>query len=106
MPDASGWRQPSRVTFGHGWIRKSGWEPFSETVNLYQPIFPELYPDDESEVPELAELNLHMGTTWPWNRAVYSNHGTGHLRIEFRALPAGPTALDMAANAAFSIVWL
>ncbi|MCW8879957.1 MAG: hypothetical protein OQJ89_08940 [Kangiellaceae bacterium] len=103
MPDASGWRQPARVTFGHGWIRKSAWEIFSETVNLYQPIFPELYPEDESEVPELAELNLHMGTTWPWNRAVYSNNGTGHLRIEFRALPAGPTALDMAANAAFSI---
>ena len=44
-----------------------------------------------------------MGTTWPWNRAVYCNEGNGHLRIEFRALPAGPTALDMAANAAFSI---
>ena len=103
VPDASGWRQPSRVTFGHGWVRKSAWELFSETVNLYQPIFPELYPEDKSEIPELAELNLHMGTTWPWNRAVYSNAGKGHLRIEFRALPAGPTALDMAANAAFSI---
>jgi len=44
-----------------------------------------------------------MGSTWPWNRAVYSNSGNGHLRIEFRALPAGPTALDMSANAAFSI---
>lgn len=103
VPDASGWRQPSRVTFGHGWVRKSAWELFSETVNLYQPIFPELFPDDTNEIPELAELNLHMGTTWPWNRAVYSNAGKGHLRIEFRALPAGPTALDMAANAAFSI---
>jgi len=104
IPDASGWRQPSRVTFGHGWVRKSAWELFSETVNLYQPIFPELFDSDESlKVPELNELNLHMGTTWPWNRAVYSNSGNGHLRIEFRALPAGPTALDMAANAAFSI---
>jgi len=104
MPDASGWRQPSRVTFGHGWVRKSAWELFSETVNLYQPIFPELFEADSSEkLPELAELNFHMGTTWPWNRAVYSNKGNGHLRIEFRALPAGPTALDMAANAAFSI---
>ncbi|RLA03906.1 MAG: hypothetical protein DRQ47_04300 [Gammaproteobacteria bacterium] len=104
MEDASGWRQPSRVTFGHGWVRKSGWELFAETVNLYQPIFPELFDEDESKaLPELAELNLHMGTTWPWNRAVYSNKGKGHMRIEFRALPAGPTALDMAANAAFSI---
>lgn len=103
VPESSGWRQPARVTFGHGWVRKSAWELFSETVNLYQPIFPELFPEDKSEIPELAELNLHMGTTWPWNRAIYSNAGCGHLRIEFRALPAGPTALDMAANAAFSI---
>lgn len=106
MADASGWRQPSRVTFGHGWVRKSGWELFSETVNLYQPIFPETFEENnakDTDLPELAELNLHMGTTWPWNRAVYSHHGNGHLRIEFRTLPAGPTALDMAANAAFSI---
>jgi len=105
MADSSGWRQPSRVTFGHGWVRKSGWELFSETVNLYQPIFPEIFEDKKNTdgLPELAELNLHMGTTWPWNRAVYSNQGNGHIRIEFRALPAGPTALDMAANAAFSI---
>ncbi|TQV85323.1 hypothetical protein [Aliikangiella coralliicola] len=104
MPDASGWRQPSRVTFGHGWVRKSAWELFSETVNLYQPIFPELFSEkSKTKLPELPELNLHMGSTWPWNRAVYSHHGNGHLRVEFRALPAGPTALDMAANAAFSI---
>ena len=104
MADASGWRQPSRVTFGHGWVRKSGWELFSETVNLYQPIFPQIFEQEKTDdLPELAELNLHMGTTWPWNRAVYSNKGNGHIRMEFRALPSGPTALDMAANAAFSI---
>ncbi len=108
MADATGWRQPARVTFGHGWVRKSGWELFSETVNLYQPIFPETFAkeadfQESGELPKLAELSLHMGTTWPWNRAVYSNQASGHLRIEFRALPAGPTALDMSANAAFSI---
>jgi hypothetical protein len=108
MPEVSGWRQPARVTFGHGWVRKSAWELFSETVNLYEPIIPELFNDNladgqQGNLPELAELNLHMGTTWPWHRAIYSNAGDGHLRIEFRALPAGPTALDMAANAAFAI---
>ena len=98
------WRQPSRVTFGHGWIRKSAWEIFSESVNLFEPIFPEIYEEDPNcEVPELAELALHMGSLWHWNRAIYSNVGKGHLRIEYRALPAGPTALDMSANAAFSI---
>ncbi|MGX5200859.1 glutamate--cysteine ligase [Aliikangiella sp. IMCC44632] len=104
IPDSTGWRQPARVTFGHGWVRKSAWELFAETVNLYAPILPHLFDaDSQEETPELAELNLHMGTTWPWNRAIYSNEGKGHLRIEFRALPAGPSAIDMAANSAFSI---
>lgn len=105
-PDCSKWREPSRVTFGHGWVRKGAWELFSETVNLYQPIMPELFNSksiNDHENPELAELDFHMGTTWPWNRPIYSPAGKGHVRIEFRALPAGPTALDMAANAAFTI---
>jgi len=104
IKDATGWRQPSRVTFGHGWMRKSAWEIFSESVNLFQPIFPQLFDENpDNKVPELAELSLHMGSIWHWNRAIYSNAGNGHLRIEYRALPAGPTALDMSANAAFSI---
>lgn len=105
-PDSNNWREPTRVTFGHGWVRKGAWELFSETVNLYQPIIPELFTPkkgEQDENPELAELDFHMGTTWPWNRPIYSPVGKGHVRIEFRALPAGPTALDMAANAAFTI---
>jgi hypothetical protein len=54
-------------------------------------------------VPQLAELRLHHGTTWRWNRAVYDPAGGGHLRIELRALPAGPSVIDMTANAAFLI---
>ena len=105
-PDCNNWREPARVTFGHGWVRKGAWELFSETVNLYQPIMPQLFssnPPSDDENPELAELDFHMGTTWPWNRPIYSPAGNGHVRIEFRALPAGPTALDMTANAAFTI---
>ncbi|MCW8864005.1 MAG: hypothetical protein OQK09_00950 [Colwellia sp.] len=105
-PDCNNWHEPARVTFGHGWVRKGAWELFSETVNLYQPIMPQLFPDKQvnaGENPELAELDFHMGTTWPWNRPIYSPAGKGHVRIEFRALPAGPTALDMVANAAFTI---
>lgn len=106
IPDCNNWREPARVTFGHGWVRKGAWELFAETVNLYQPIIPELFTPKErthDENPELAELDFHMGTTWPWNRPIYSPDGNGHVRIEFRALPAGPSALDMAANAAFTI---
>tara|TARA_R110002096_G_scaffold175820_21_gene351829 strand:+ start:8424 stop:9911 length:1488 start_codon:yes stop_codon:yes gene_type:complete len=100
------WRQPSRVTYGHGWLRKSALELFQETVALYPPIFPILsdtVPQADAFPPTLPELNLHMGTTWPWNRAVYGAGDGGHLRIEMRALPSGPTADDMMANAAFLI---
>ena len=104
IPVRYNWHEPSRVSFGQGWVRNGAWELFSETVNLYQAILPEFFDEDMTlNNPELAELNFHMGTTWPWNRPIYSAKGNGHLRIEFRALPAGPTALDMIANAAFTI---
>ena len=49
-------------------------------------------------------LRLHNGTVWPWNRACYGvADGRAHLRIENRALPAGPTVLDEMANAAFFV---
>ena len=44
---------------------------------------------------------MHLGSIWTWNRAVYDPADGGHLRIELRALPAGPTTIDMAAVAAF-----
>jgi CBS domain-containing protein len=54
------------------------------------------------ELPKLAALFLHNGTVWPWNRACYGvANGVAHLRIENRALPAGPTVVDEIANAAF-----
>jgi len=57
----------------------------------------------EQQAPPLDELRLHQGTVWPWNRAVYDPADGGHLRIEMRFLPAGPTVTDMMANAAFMI---
>lgn len=102
------WRQPSRVSFGHGWVRDNAWELFAESVALYPPLFPILSRKDplhqleSGETPTLEELSLHMGTTWPWNRPVYCPDNGGHVRIEMRALPAGPTNKDMCANAAFA----
>jgi hypothetical protein len=53
-------------------------------------------------VPALAELRLHNGTVYRWNRPVYDiSGGVPHLRVENRVLPAGPTVADMFANAAF-----
>jgi hypothetical protein len=53
-------------------------------------------------VPHLSELRLHNGTIYRWNRPVYDvRNGVPHLRVENRVLPAGPTVVDMFANAAF-----
>ncbi len=99
------WHRPARVAFGHGWVRKGAPELFADAVRLHQPLFPvcdEDHVDDPDETsPRLAELRLHQGTVWRWNRAIYDPSGGTHLRIEFRALPSGPTIPDMMANAAF-----
>ena len=48
------------------------------------------------------ELRLHNGTIYRWNRPVYEVvRGRPHLRVENRVLPAGPTVVDIIANAAF-----
>lgn len=99
------WRQPARVAYGQGWVREGAWELFAENVALYPALVPALFEPDRSDPPEFHELRLHHGTIWPWNRAVYDTSAGGHLRIEFRALPAGPTVVDMLANAALTIGW-
>ena len=100
------WR-PSRVSFGYGWVRRGILELLQESVALHEVVLPLSEAEDPLEVvraggvPQLAELRLHQGTTWRWNRPVYDPAWGGHLRIELRALPAGPSVIDMAANAAF-----
>jgi gamma-glutamyl:cysteine ligase YbdK (ATP-grasp superfamily) len=108
-PSEHPWRAPARVGFGHGWVRHGAWELFAESAALFPPILPVVCDEDPLDVvrsggiPGLRELRLHHGTVWRWNRAIYDAGEGGHLRIEMRALPAGPTPLDMAANAAFLI---
>ncbi|TSC33697.1 glutamate--cysteine ligase [Corallococcus sp. Z5C101001] len=96
-----------RVTFGQGWVREGLHELFAEAVALYPPLLPVVGHESPLEVvaagglPKLEELRLHQGTVWSWNRAVYDPQGGGHVRIELRALPSGPTPVDMVANGAF-----
>lgn len=102
--DQTKWRAPARVSYGHGWVRDGAWELFAESVALFPPLLPRCEtssPNGDRSPPALRELRRHMGTIWRWNRAVYDDEDGGHVRIEFRALPAGPTPLDMVANAAF-----
>lgn len=107
--DRYSWNQPARVNFGQGWARRGACELFREVVRIYPPLLP-LCADRTTreelaggQVPSLAELRLHQSTVWLWNRPVYDDMDGGHLRIEMRALPAGPTPVDMVANAALLI---
>jgi len=101
-------RRPARTAFGTGWLRDGALELFTESVRLHEPLLP-YTTDGAGGAPGLDELRLHQGTVWRWNRAIYDPASGGHLRIEMRALPAGPTVTDMLANAAFLIgltLWL
>jgi hypothetical protein len=102
-------RRPARTALGTGWLRGGALELFTESVRLHPPLLPKLGDrgpppgSPRGQAPPLEELRLHHGTVWRWNRAIYDPASGGHLRIEMRALPAGPTVIDMLANAAFLI---
>ncbi|WP_185967966.1 glutamate--cysteine ligase [Thalassotalea sp. PS06] len=101
--DDKEWSHPPRVVYGQDWNRHGIWELFAANTYLYEPIFAQIYNDTDksnSQLPKLDELQLHQGTVWSWNRGIYDHHDNGHLRIELRTLPAGPTIADMMANAA------
>jgi len=103
------WSEPARVNFGHGWVRRGAYELFNQTVRLNPPLLPICAEQSAAEqlaagmMPELSELKLHQSTVWLWNRPIYDDADGGQLRVEMRALPAGPSAIDMVANAALMI---
>ncbi|MCH0567562.1 MULTISPECIES: glutamate--cysteine ligase [unclassified Streptomyces] len=96
-----------RVWFGERWVT-SVFDLFEENLRYFPALLPmcdEQDPADaldRGDIPELGELTLHNGTIYRWNRPVYAvTHGTPHLRVENRVLPAGPTVADTLANGAF-----
>ena len=96
-----------RVWFGERWIT-SIFDLFEENVRYFPSLLPEMSDEDPAvelsagRTPTLAELRLHNGTVYRWNRPVYDVvNGRPHLRVENRVLPAGPTVVDMMANSAF-----
>jgi hypothetical protein len=96
-----------RVWFGERWIT-SILDLFSENTRYFPALMPVTEDADpmvqlhEGEVPGLDEMRLHNGTIWRWNRPVYDiAGGVPHVRVENRVLPAGPTPVDMVANALF-----
>ncbi|MFD8570185.1 glutamate--cysteine ligase [Streptomyces sp. NPDC059639] len=96
-----------RTWFGERWI-ESAYDLFEENLRFFPPLLPLIDDEQPLEVidkggtPSLAELVLHNGTVYRWNRPVYGvADGVPHLRVENRVLPAGPTVTDVIANAAF-----
>ena len=96
-----------RVFFGDRWIT-SIFDLFEENALYFPALLPELDDEDPQEAfnagraPKLAEMRLHNGTIYRWNRPIYDIvAGRPHLRVENRVLPAGPTIVDTLANAAF-----
>ncbi|MFF8943750.1 glutamate--cysteine ligase [Streptomyces sp. NPDC014864] len=96
-----------RTWFGERWI-SSAYDLFEENLRYFPALLPicddedPLDALDKGGVPKLAELVLHNGTVYRWNRPVYDiADGVPHLRVENRVLPAGPSVVDVVANAAF-----
>jgi len=102
--------QPTRVGFGEQWLKHSVIELLHDQIARFRPIMI-TRPDEDpfqvlarGEVPLLSALRMYGGTVWPWNRACYGvSNGIAHLRIENRALPAGPTVIDEVANTALFV---
>jgi CBS domain-containing protein/gamma-glutamyl:cysteine ligase YbdK (ATP-grasp superfamily) len=98
----------ARVNFGDHWIEESILEIFREDVARFRVLIAAELEESplallaRGQAPELKALRLHNGTIYRWNRPCYGVvDGRAHLRIEARALPAGPSVLDEVANAAF-----
>jgi gamma-glutamyl:cysteine ligase YbdK (ATP-grasp superfamily) len=96
-----------RVWFGERWIT-SVFDHFEENVSYFPALLPVCDEEDPAavlargDVPRLGELRMHNGTIYRWNRPVYDIYrGRPHLRVENRVLPAGPSVVDVFANAAF-----
>ncbi|MDH6580038.1 glutamate-cysteine ligase family protein [Kitasatospora sp. MAP5-34] len=93
--------------FGERWV-DSALDLFAENLRYFPALLPICDDEDPVKVlasggvPKLAEMRLHNGTIYRWNRPVYDiAGGVPHLRVENRCLPAGPTVADTLANAAF-----
>ncbi|NVB41587.1 CBS domain-containing protein [Pseudenhygromyxa sp. WMMC2535] len=97
-----------RVSFGDRWVDDSVLEIFREDIARFRVVLSTALDGEDplealraGRVPELKALRLHNGTVYRWNRACYGVvDNVPHLRIENRALPAGPSVLDEVANAA------
>ncbi len=97
-----------RVRFGERWVESSVVDLFQEDLARFPVLLAARVEEDpialldQGGVPRLDALQLYNSTIYRWNRPCYGiTKGKPHLRIECRALPAGPSVLDEVANVAF-----
>lgn len=99
---------PPRVCFGERWVDGSVLEIVREDVARFRVLLVSAERDDDpfdvlarGGLPGLSALRTHNGTVYRWNRPCYGVYqGKAHLRVEARALPAGPSVVDEMATAA------
>ena len=93
-------RNPSRVSFGNGYVKRSLMEIFQENQRDHLILIPSVHDDPPTK---FSHVRFHNGTLWRWNRPLigFDFDGQVHLRIEHRVVPAGPTIKDSIANCAF-----
>jgi hypothetical protein len=79
-----------RVYFGDRWIT-SIFDLFEENARFFPAMLPEVDDEDPQAAfnagwtPKLAEMRLHNGTIYRWNRPIYDIvDGRPHLRVENR----------------------
>ncbi|MEX2530057.1 MAG: glutamate-cysteine ligase family protein [Gemmatimonadota bacterium] len=101
---------PPRARFGDRWLEGSVTSLFKDDLARFRVLMSGPVEEDPlalldaGKAPRLQALQLFNSTIYRWNRPCYGiSEGKPHLRIECRALPAGPTVLDEVANAA---LWL
>ncbi|WP_300449798.1 glutamate--cysteine ligase [Accumulibacter sp.] len=89
-----------RVTFGAGYLAADPTALFAENLSSYAVLLPF---EEPGPLGSYAHLRLHNGTIWRWTRMLigFDADGAPHLRVEQRVMPAGPSIIDMIANAAF-----
>lgn len=89
-----------RVTFGSAYLGEDPTEIFADNLARFPVLLPVL---SDTPADAYAHLRLQNGTVWRWNRLLigFEARGEPHLRIEQRVMPAGPSIIDMMANAAF-----
>ncbi|MEN8175133.1 MAG: glutamate--cysteine ligase [Pseudomonadota bacterium] len=95
-----GTKHTTRVTYGVRYVKESIFECYEANRDRYPILLPWVMDEDENTLPH---LRLHNGTIWRWNRPLigFDADNRPHFRIEHRVMPAGPTLVDMIANAAF-----